>query len=41
MPFGRTPSSPQRIRLLALADQPNAAELCQEVYGDRVALFPM
>ncbi|APD48424.1 bifunctional aldolase/short-chain dehydrogenase [Synechococcus sp. CS-602] len=28
------------IALLALADQPNAAELCQEVYGDRVALVP-
>jgi len=28
------------IALLALADQPNAAELCREVYGDRVALVP-
>ena len=26
--------------LLALADQPNAAEVCREVYGDRVLLVP-
>lgn len=26
--------------LLALADQPDAAELCREVYGDRVVLVP-
>ncbi len=28
------------IALLALADQPDAAEVCREVYGDRVALVP-
>ncbi len=28
------------IALLALADQPDAAEICREVYGDRVALVP-
>lgn len=28
------------IALLALADQPNAAEVCRQVYGDRVALVP-
>jgi rhamnose utilization protein RhaD (predicted bifunctional aldolase and dehydrogenase)/NAD(P)-dependent dehydrogenase (short-subunit alcohol dehydrogenase family) len=28
------------IALLALADQPDAAELCQAVYGERVALVP-
>jgi rhamnose utilization protein RhaD (predicted bifunctional aldolase and dehydrogenase)/NAD(P)-dependent dehydrogenase (short-subunit alcohol dehydrogenase family) len=28
------------IALLALADQPDAAEVCREVYGERVALVP-
>ncbi|WP_216922280.1 bifunctional aldolase/short-chain dehydrogenase [Synechococcus sp. CCAP 1479/9] len=28
------------IALLALADQPDASEVCREVYGDRVALVP-
>ncbi len=28
------------IALLALADQPDAAEVCRRVYGDRVALVP-
>ncbi len=28
------------IALLALADQPDAAAICREVYGDRVALVP-
>ncbi|MDM7953930.1 MAG: bifunctional aldolase/short-chain dehydrogenase [Cyanobium sp. CZS 25K] len=28
------------IALLALADQPDAAAVCREVYGDRVALVP-
>jgi rhamnose utilization protein RhaD (predicted bifunctional aldolase and dehydrogenase)/NAD(P)-dependent dehydrogenase (short-subunit alcohol dehydrogenase family) len=28
------------IALLALADQPDAASICREVYGDRVALVP-
>ncbi len=28
------------IALLALADQPDAAEVCREVYGDRVVLVP-
>ena len=28
------------IALLALADQPDAEQLCREVYGDRVALVP-
>ena len=28
------------IALLALADQPDAAEVCRQVYGDRVALVP-
>jgi rhamnose utilization protein RhaD (predicted bifunctional aldolase and dehydrogenase) len=28
------------VALLALADQPDAAEICRQVYGERVALVP-
>ena len=34
------PRLPWQNNLLALADQPDAAAICREVYGNRVALVP-